>query len=97
MHKILHVKSLHVKVLHVKVIHIPGGRCQGLIFVHPETLVPVPLKHPWSFVMLKPIALSHILLISKNTCIYFSNIYTWLLSYPHAISDNFYSTWFETQ
>ena len=42
MHKILHVKSLHVKVLHVKVIRIPGGSCQGLIFVHPETLVPVP-------------------------------------------------------
>ena len=42
MHKILHVKSLHEKVLHVKVIGIPGGSCQDLIFVHPETLVPVP-------------------------------------------------------
>ena len=42
MHKILHVKSLHVKVLHVKVIGIPGGKYQDLIFVHPETLVPVP-------------------------------------------------------
>ena len=41
-HKILHVKSLHEKVLHVKVLHIPGGSCQDLIFVHPETLVPDP-------------------------------------------------------
>ena len=41
--KILHVKILHVKVLHVKVIPIPGGSCQeDSIFVHPESLVPVP-------------------------------------------------------
>ena len=40
---ILHVKILHVKVLHVKVIPIPGGSCQeDSIFVHPESLVPVP-------------------------------------------------------